>query len=85
MIVLFIILFLIGMSLYYGYRGDLLKIDFSIEIKYYSNPYFNIGLSFDTEHLYEDDNNPDNIVIHEQLVIGLFFINFLVEFYKFKA
>lgn len=85
MIVLFIILFLIGRSLYYGYRGDLLKIDFSIEIKYYSNPYFNIGLFFNTEHLYEDGNSSDNVVIHDQLVIGLFFINFLVEFYKFKA
>jgi hypothetical protein len=69
-------LLLIG-SFIIGYIG-FIEMDFVIEFKSFSNPYFHIGLSF-TEHSTED---PD--YIEQELVIGLFIVNILVIFYKEK-
>jgi hypothetical protein len=73
-----LLLFVIAMmviSLVFGRIGSL-YIDISLEIKYYSNPYYELGLSF-REHSTED---PD--YIEQEFIIGLFFINFVFTFYK---
>lgn len=73
-----LLLFVIAMiviSLVVG-RIDSLYIDISLEIKYLSNPYYEIGLSF-REHGTEDPE-----YIEQEFIIGLFFINFVFTFYK---
>ena len=69
-------LLLIG-SFVIGYIG-FIEMDFVIEFKSPSTPYFHIGLSF-TEHSTEDPE-----YIEQELVIGLFIVNILVIFYKEK-
>jgi len=69
-------LLLIG-SFIIGYIG-FIEMDFVIEFKSISTPYFHIGLSF-TEHTTEDPE-----YIEQELVIGLFIVNILVIFYKEK-
>ena len=69
-------IFLIG-SFIIGIIG-FIEMDFVIEMKSLSTPYFHIGLSF-TEHTTED---PD--YIEQELIIGLFLVNILIIFYKEK-
>lgn len=69
-------LLLIG-SFVIGYI-EFIEMDFVIEMKHLSTPYYHIGLSF-TEHTTED---PD--YIEQELIIGLFLVNILVIFYKEK-
>lgn len=69
-------LLLIG-SIVIGYIG-FMYIDVVIEMKQLSTPYYHIGLSF-TEHTTEDPE-----YIEQELIIGLFFVNILVIFYKEK-
>jgi hypothetical protein len=45
-----------------------------LEFKLFSNPYYNIGISFIA---YPE---PDHI--EEEFTIGLFFVNFVIVFYK---
>lgn len=75
-VLLILAILLIG-SFVIGYMGYI-EMDFVIEFKSPSNPYFHIGMSF-TEHTTED---PD--YIEQELVIGLLFVNILVIFYKEK-
>jgi len=70
---LFLILISI-MAFFYG-RNNAQQIDFLIEIKNFSNPYYRIGFLFESIER-EDD------IIQEEYSIGLFFINFVVIFYK---
>ena len=53
---------------------DSIQVDIMIELKYLSNPWFNIGVSFQ-EHPQEDH-------VQQELIIGLFFINFVIVFFK---
>ena len=69
-------LLLIG-SFVIGYIG-FIYMDFVIEFKSPSTPYYYIGMSF-TEHTTEDPE-----YIEQELILGLFFINILVIFYKEK-
>jgi hypothetical protein len=48
--------------------------DLMLEFKLFSNPYYNIGISFIA---YPE---PDHI--EEEFTIGLFFVNFVIVFYK---
>lgn len=48
--------------------------DILLELKLYSNPYFNIGLSF---MAYPEEDH-----IEEEFTLGLFFINLVIVFYK---
>lgn len=48
--------------------------DILLEFKLYSNPYFNIGLSF---MAYPEEDH-----VEEEFTIGLFFVNFVIVFYK---
>jgi hypothetical protein len=60
-------------SLYVGWK-DSEQIDILIEFKYLSNPWFNLGISF--ESIPQEDH------IQEELVIGFFFINIVFVFFK---
>lgn len=53
-----------------------MAIDFLFVIKYLSNPYYHIGISF-MEYETED---PD--FIEQEIILGLFFIEFMIVFYK---
>lgn len=53
-------------------------IDFILEFKSFSNPYYVVGISF-MEHSTEDPE-----YIEQELMIGLFFINVILVFYKEK-
>ena len=76
LIVVFILLIL-GMSFTIGFIG-FEEIDFIIDVKYYSHPYYHLGISF-VEHSAEDEG-----YIEQELIIGLFFINIVFVFYKEK-
>ena len=54
------------------YRNE--GFDILLELKLYSNPYFNIGLSF---MAYPEEDH-----IEEEFTLGLFFINLVIVFYK---
>ena len=68
---------LLVISLVVGFSG-FLEMDFVIEIKRLSNAYYSLGLSFN------DAPSPDENIEVQELVIGLFFINFVLIFYKEK-
>jgi len=70
-----LIIILLLMSLVIGISG-FIELDIILEFKRFSHGYFHLGLSFN-EHSTED---PD--FIEQELVIGLFFINIIVVFYK---
>lgn len=48
--------------------------DILLEFKLYSNPYYNIGISFIAY--------PEEDHIEEEFTLGLFFINLVIVFYK---
>jgi hypothetical protein len=66
--------FLLVLALVYGFRGYR-ELTFIFEIKEFNNPYYQIGLSFN-KHILNDDST------EEELVIGLFFINVVLVFWK---
>lgn len=80
-IVMEIVLLVLGLlligSIVIGYI-EFIYMDFIVEIKSISTPYYHIGLSF-TEHTTTDPE-----YIEQELIIGLFFVNILVIFYKEK-
>lgn len=76
-IVLLILAVLLIGSFVIGYIG-FIYMDVVIEMKHLSNPYYHIGISF-TEH-----STTDPEYIEQELIIGLFFVNILVIFYKEK-
>jgi len=51
-------------------------IDFTLEFKNLSNPYYYIGISF-TEHTTEDPT-----MIEQEFILGLFFVNIILVFGK---
>jgi hypothetical protein len=72
---LIVLVSLISIGLIYGIPNAMV-IDFALEIKYLKSPYYKVGISFE-EHGLDDEN-----FIEQQLTIGLFFISFLIIFYK---
>lgn len=65
--------FMLLTSIYVGWRGSV-QIDVMIEVKNLSNNWFYLGMSY---------NRVDNDeCIQEELIVGLFFINFVVVFFK---
>lgn len=48
--------------------------DILLELKLYSNPYYNIGVSFVAY--------PEEDQLIEEFTLGLFFFNFVMVFYK---
>lgn len=72
-----IIAILLVISLVVGFSG-FLEMDFVIEIKRLSNAYYSLGLSFN------DVPSPNENIEVQELVIGLFFVNFVFIFYKEK-
>jgi len=54
------------------YRNE--GFDVLLEFKLLSNPYYNIGMSFIAY--------PEKDHIEEEFTIGLFFVNFVIVFYK---
>ena len=73
MIILMVILALVFISVHFGWK-DSTQVDILIEIKSMSHHFFHLGLSH-TQHVEEE-------YIEEEFVIGLFFINFVVVFFK---
>jgi hypothetical protein len=67
--VLYVTALVIGWSRY-------IYIDFLLVIKHLSNPYYHIGISF-IEHETEDPE-----FIEQELILGIFFIEFVIVFYK---
>lgn len=55
-----------------------IEMDFILAFKDFTNPYFNIGLSFN------EYDTEDLDYIEQELVIGLFIISIMVVFYKEK-
>ena len=66
--------FLLVLALVYGFKGYR-ELTFIFEAKTYDNPYYNTGLSFNQYRL-EDGST------EEELIIGLFFINVIMVFWK---
>lgn len=65
--------FMLLTSIYVGWRGSV-QVDIMIELKNLSNNWFHLGMSY---------NRVDNEeCIQEELIVGLFFINFVVVFFK---
>ena len=65
--------FMLLTSIYVGWRGSV-QIDVIVELKNLSNNWFHLGMSY---------NRVDNDeCIQEELIVGLFFINFVVVFFK---
>jgi hypothetical protein len=65
--------FMLLTSIYVGWRGSV-QVDIIIELKNLSNNWFHLGMSY---------NRVDNDeCIQEELIVGLFFINFIVVFFK---
>lgn len=56
-----------------------LEIDFTLEIKMFSNLYYRLGVTYETVYSAEDGTYV------EEFIIGLFFINIVFTFYKFEA
>lgn len=71
-----IYLFLVMMNLIALCRGFYKNggFDILLEFKLLSNPYYNIGMSFIAY--------PEEDHVEEEFTIGLFFINFVIVFYK---
>jgi hypothetical protein len=74
-ILCFVLFGLIFIAFYYGYAGYK-QVDYVLEIKDFSVPYYKIGISFE-EFVREDDD-----LIQQEFCIGLFFIHIVVVFYK---
>lgn len=74
---LFIVLLTIVIPLIIGIAQSI-EIDIILGIKRFSNGYFHLGVFFD-EHPTEDPG-----FIEQELIIGLFFIDVVVIFYKEK-
>lgn len=55
------------------YRSQ--QIDFVIEFKNFNNPYYRLGIFFD--RFYNEAG-----YVEEELIVGLFFVNFSFIFYK---
>jgi len=53
-----------------------LTVDFLLVIKHLSNPHYHIGISF-IEHETEDPE-----FVEQELILGIFFIEFVIVFYK---
>lgn len=65
--------FMLLTSIYVGWRGSV-QVDIMIELKNLYNNWFHLGMSY---------NRVDNEeCIQEELIVGLFFINFVVVFFK---
>lgn len=65
--------FMLLTSIYVGWRGSV-QVDIMVELKNLSNNWFHLGMSY---------NRVDNDeCIQEELIVGLFFINFIVVFFK---
>lgn len=76
--IVFIVVFLILMSIVCGFMGfD--DFELSIEIKTYNNPYFDLGMSFSGEEVIDEEGKE---TLEECFVIGLFFINIVLFFIK---
>lgn len=71
---IFFIGFLLLLALIYGFKGYR-ELTFIFEAKTYDNPYYNTGLSF-SKYILEDGST------EEELIIGLFFINIILVFWK---
>jgi len=67
---------LFTISLLYGIYKSL-HLQLIIEVNTLSSPYYYIGVSFHSE---EDET--DSTILIEKLIVGLFFINFIIVFYK---
>jgi hypothetical protein len=66
--------FLLVLALVYGFKGYR-ELTFIFEAKTYDNPYYHTGLSFNKYTL--DDGSTE-----EELILGLFFINIVLVFWK---
>jgi hypothetical protein len=76
MIAIVFLTFLVLMAIGYGCSG-VKEMDFIFEVKLYNNPYYKLGLSFDS-YEYEE-------ITVEEFAIGLFFVNLRFVFYKYDA
>jgi len=74
MIVVYCLLFLLGLSVICGTIGSL-EITFAFEINTLNSPFFKVGLSSERYTL-SDGSTEDEIVI------GLFFVNISIVFWK---
>jgi|APGre2960657505_1045072.scaffolds.fasta_scaffold531495_1 hypothetical protein len=73
--ILFIFVILLFMAGWWGME-NVIDVSFSIEMKNFSLPYYEVGISF-REHATIDEE-----YIEQELIVGLFFINLVVTFYK---
>ena len=76
--VILILVILAVVAYIYGWRSAS-EIDIMLELKSFGNPYYKIGISYET--VYEDEEGYKV----EEFVIGLFFVNVIVVFHKFNA
>jgi len=74
MIVVYCLLFLLGLSLVCGMIGSL-EITFALEFNTLNSPFYKIGI-FSERYTLDDGSSEDEIVI------GLFFVNIIIVFWK---
>lgn len=74
MIVVYCLLFLLGLSLICGLIGSL-EITFALEVNTLNTPFYKIGI-FSERYTLDDGSSEDEIVI------GLFFVNISIVFWK---
>ena len=74
MIVVYCLLFLLILSIVCGTIGSM-EITFALEINKLNSPFYSVGLSSE-RHMLTDGSSEDVIVI------GLFFVNIVLVFYK---
>jgi len=74
MIVVYCLLFLLGLSVVCGIIGSL-EITFALEINKLNSPFYKLGI-FSERYTLTDGSTEDEIVI------GLFFVNISIVFYK---
>ena len=74
MIVVYCLLFLLGLSLICGMIGSQ-EITFALEINTLNSPFYKIGI-FSERYMLSDGSSEDEIVI------GLFFVNISIVFWK---
>lgn len=74
MIVVYCLLFLLILSIVCGVIGSL-EIEFGIEINRLNSPFYKIGISSERYTLTDGSTE-------DEIVIGLFFVNIIIVFYK---
>ena len=74
MVIIYVLLFLLFLSIVCGYIGSE-EMTFALELNTLRSPFFKIGI-YSQRYTLEDDS------VEDEIVIGLFFVNVVIVFWK---